>query len=519
MQMTLQAYRPEPLTNFADPREAQAFQAALEKVAAELGRTYPLIINGERVTTAETFASINPARPAQVVGHVASAGQAEFEAAMVAAQKAFETWSRTAPEARARILLRAAAKLRREKHYYSAWMVYEVGKTWVEADADTAEAIDFLEFYAREMFRLAGPQEVTNNPGEENMLQYIPLGVGAVIPPFNFALAITCGMTVSAAVTGNTVLLKPAIPAPVIAYKMMELLEESGMPAGVVNYIPSAGAEVGQLMVADIRTRFVSFTGSREVGCKIYEEAAKVRPGQKWLKRVIAEMGGKDAIVVDEGVDLDDAAAGIVASAFGFSGQKCSACSRVIAHEKVYDELLAKVVERTQKLVVGDPADPKTNVGPVAEKKYFEKIVSYLAVGKAEGRLVTGGEPVELEGGYYIAPTIYADVDPCSRISCEEIFGPIVAFHKAPDFKTAIAWANNTDYGLTGAVYSNNREHLEYARREFHVGNLYLNRKCTGALVGVHPFGGFNMSGTDSKAGGYDYLIQFMQGKSVAEKF
>lgn len=517
--MSLTAYRPEPLTNFADPREAQTFQGALDQVAAELGRTYPLIINGERVSTAETFASINPARPAQVVGQVASAGPAEFEASMQAAQNAYQTWSRTSPDARARVLLRAAASLRRQKHYYSAWMVYEVGKTWVEADADTAEAIDFLEFYAREMIRLAGQQPVTAVPGEENGLTYIPLGVGAVIPPFNFALAITLGMTVSAAVTGNTVLLKPAIPAPVVAYKMMELLEAAGMPAGVVNYIPSAGAEVGQLMVADIRTRFVSFTGSREVGCKIYEEAAKVRPGQKWLKRVIAEMGGKDAIVVDEGTDLDEVATGIVASAFGFSGQKCSACSRVIAHENVYDELLAKVVERTKKLVVGDPADPKTNVGPVAEKKYFEKIVSYLAVGKGEGRLVAGGEPVALEGGYYIAPTIYADVAPDARISCEEIFGPVVAFHKAPDFKTAIAWANATDYGLTGAAYSNNREHIEYARREFNVGNLYLNRKCTGALVGVQPFGGFNMSGTDSKAGGYDYLIQFMQGKSIAERF
>jgi 1-pyrroline-5-carboxylate dehydrogenase len=517
--MSLLEYRPEPLTNFQDPVNAEAFRTALAKVAAELGRTYPLVINGERVMTDATFASINPARPSQVVGHVASAGKAEFERAMQAALAAFETWSRTEPATRARILLRAAAALRRRKHEFSAWLVYEVGKNWVEADADTAEAIDFLEFYAREMLRLAGPQPLTPSPGEENELRWIPLGVGAVIPPFNFALAITCGMTVSAAVTGNTVLLKPAIPAPVIAYKMMELLEEAGMPAGVVNYIPSAGAEVGQWMVADVRTRFVSFTGSREVGCKIWEEAAKVRPGQKWLKRVIAEMGGKDAIVVDVDADIEAAASGIVASAFGFSGQKCSACSRVIAHEGVYDELLAKVVAKTQALKVGDPTEQTTDVGPVAEQKYYEKVLSYLEIGKSEGKLVCGGEPVRTEsGGYYIAPTIFADVDPNARIAKEEIFGPVVAFHKAPDFETAIAWANDTDYGLTGAVYSNTRAHLEYARREFHVGNLYLNRKCTGALVGVHPFGGFNMSGTDSKAGGHDYLIQFMQAKSIAEK-
>jgi 1-pyrroline-5-carboxylate dehydrogenase len=517
--MGVAPFRPEPFTDFGLEENRRAFQAALERVQGELGRAYPLIISGDRMKGEQEFASTNPAAPVEVIGRVSQADRNHFEQAMQAAQGAFERWSRTDVRARARILLKAAAMLRRQKHLFSAMLVLEVGKTWQEADADTAEAIDFLEFYAREMLRLAAEDRLTRIPGEDNELVYVPLGVGAVIPPFNFPLAITCGMTASAIVTGNTVLLKPAVPAPVIAYKLVELLEEAGLPPGVVNYLPSEGPEVGEWMVSDSRTRFISFTGSRDVGVRIFEEAAKVRDGQRWLKRVVAEMGGKDCIVVDREANLVEAAAGIVQSAFGYGGQKCSACSKAIIHQEVYDEVLEMVVALTQRLKVGDPRNPEVDLGPLAGPKYYEKVLSYIEMGKGEGRLACGGEPLRTgTGGYFILPTVFADVDPHARIAQEEIFGPVVAFHRAPDFRTAIAMANDTEYGLTGAVYSRNREHLEYARREYMVGNLYFNRKCTGALVGVHPFGGFKMSGTDSKAGGYDYLQLFLQAKTISEK-
>jgi 1-pyrroline-5-carboxylate dehydrogenase len=519
MRMAVIEYRPEPFTNFRNDENARAFQAALERAQGELGREYPLIISGDRVFGEVKFDSVNPAEPGLVVGRVSQAGRNHFEQAMQAAQGAFETWSRTDPAARARILLRAAAMLRRRKHEFSAWLVLEVGKPWAEADADTAEAIDFLEFYAREMMRLTGEQRLTRQPGEDNDLIYVPMGVGAVIPPFNFPLAICCGMTAAAIVTGNAVLLKPAVPAPVIAYRLVELLEEAGLPPGVVNLIPSGGAEVGQWMVSDPRTRFVSFTGSRDVGVAICAEAAKVQPGQKWLKRVVAEMGGKDAIVVDRDADVTAAAMGIVSAAFGFGGQKCSACSRAILHDEVYDRVLELAVAMTERLRVGDPRLPETDVGPLAGPGYRDKVLQYIEIGKGEGRLMCGGGALDTPaGGYFVKPTIFADVDQHARIAQEEIFGPVVAFHRAPDFRTAVAMANDTDYGLTGAVYTRSREHIEYARREYMVGNLYINRKCTGALVGVHPFGGFKLSGTDSKAGGHDYLTLFLQAKSVSEQ-
>jgi 1-pyrroline-5-carboxylate dehydrogenase len=517
--MAVSEFYPEPFTDFSREEHAAAMRDAVAKVGRELGREYPLIIGGERVMTAQKFPSVNPSEVSEIIGHVSYPDPALCEKAMAAALAAFESWSRTDPVARVRVIFKAAALMRRRKHEFSAWMVHEAGKPWPEADADTAEAIDFMEFYGREMLRLAGEQRLTRVPGEDNGLYYIPLGVGAVIPPFNFPLAITCGMTAAAVVTGNTVLLKPAVPTPVVAYKMVELLEEAGLPPGVVNYIPSPGPEVGQWMVSHPLTRFVSFTGSRDVGVQIYAEAARVQPGQKWLKRIVAEMGGKDCIVVDREVDLDDAAAGIVSAAFGFAGQKCSACSKAVIHKEVYDEVLSRVVERTKRLNVTDARRPDCHVGPVAEKKYYEKILSYIEIGKGEGRLMCGGGPAREAGnGYFIQPTVFADVDPHARIGQEEIFGPVLAFHRAESFADAIRIANDTDYGLTGAVYSRNREHLEYARREYMVGNLYFNRKCTGALVGVHPFGGFKMSGTDSKAGGYDYLLLFLQAKAVSEK-
>ncbi|OQP04965.1 1-pyrroline-5-carboxylate dehydrogenase [Geobacillus sp. 46C-IIa] len=514
----VQPYRHEPLTDFTVEANREAFLEALKKVESELGRDYPLVIGGERVMTEDKITSINPANKTEVVGRVAKANKELAERAMKTADEAFRTWSRTSPEARADILFRAAAIVRRRKHEFSAWLVKEAGKPWREADADTAEAIDFMEYYGRQMLKLKDGIPVESRPGETNRFFYIPLGVGVVISPWNFPFAIMAGTTVASLVTGNTVLLKPASATPVVAYKFAEVLEEAGLPAGVLNYIPGSGAEVGDYLVDHPRTRFVSFTGSRDVGIRIYERAAKVQPGQIWLKRVIAEMGGKDAIVVDKEADLELAAQSIVASAFGFSGQKCSACSRAIIVEDVYDQVLNRVVELTKQLNVGDPAEQATFMGPVIDQNAYNKIMEYIEIGKQEGRLMTGGEGDDSKG-FFIQPTVFADVDPNARIMQEEIFGPVVAFAKARDFDHALEIANNTQYGLTGAVISRNRANLEKARHEFHVGNLYFNRGCTGAIVGYQPFGGFNMSGTDSKAGGPDYLILHMQAKTVSEMF
>lgn len=510
-------FRNEPLTDFQVPENRAQMLHALDTVASQLGRTYPLLIGGEQVSTEKAFTSINPSNLDQVVGYVAKADKTLAERAMQSALAAFETWKRKSFTERARYLFKAAAIMRRRKHEMSAWMCYEAGKTWAEADADTAEAIDFLEFYGREAIRIDQPQPLARIAGEDNEQYYIPLGVGIVIPPWNFPLAILTGMTSSAVVAGNTVLLKPASPTPVIAAKFVEIMREAGIPDGVINFVPGSGSEIGDYLVDHPKTRFISFTGSREVGVRIFERAAKVQPGQIWLKRVVAEMGGKDAIVVDSDADLEDAARQIVGSAFSFSGQKCSACSRAILHQDIYDRVAARVVELTNSLRVGPAHEETSQVGPVIDKAAYEKILEYIEIGKSEGHLLAGGGKAE-GNGYFIQPTVIGNVDPNARIAQEEIFGPVVALIKAKDFEDAIRIANDTQYGLTGSVFSRNRDHLEYAREEFHVGNLYFNRKCTGALVGVHPFGGFNMSGTDSKAGGRDYLLQFTQAKAVSEK-
>jgi len=398
-------------------------------------------------------------------------------------------------------------------------MIHEVAKTWAEADGDTAEAIDFLEFYGREMLRYgANDHPLVKIQGEENYLDYIPLGVVAVIPPWNFPLAIMAGMTSAAVVTGNTVVLKPSSDAPTIAYKFFEILEEAGLPAGVVNFMTGSGVEVGDIVVDHPKTRFIAFTGSREVGLRINQRAASVQDGQIWIKRVIAEMGGKDAIIVADDANLDDAATGVVQSAFGFQGQKCSACSRAIVDARVYDQMLERIVAQTEKIKVGDPNDATTSMSAVINEKAFKTINEYIEKGKSEGGRVLSGGGSDGEQGFFIEPTVIADVNPGATIEQEEIFGPVLAVIKAQDYDDALKIANDTQYGLTGAVYSADEEKLKRARREFHVGNLYLNRKCTGALVGVHPFGGFNMSGTDSKAGGGDYLLLFMQAKVSAEK-
>ncbi|MEH7588604.1 L-glutamate gamma-semialdehyde dehydrogenase [Priestia megaterium] len=511
----IKQYKHEPFTDFTIAQNKDAFESALELVQSELGKDYPLVIGGELITTEDQIQSINPANKTEVIGRVSKADQDLAEKAMQAALSTFNTWKKEAPEARADILFRAADIIRRRKHEFSAYLVKEAGKPWKEADADTAEAIDFLEYYARQMVHLKDGAPVESREGEENKFNYIPLGVGVIISPFNFPLAIMAGTAAAAIVAGNTVLLKPANNTPVIAAKFVEVMKEAGLPDGVLNYVPGSGSEIGDYLVDHPKTRFVSFTGSREVGCRIYERAAKVQPGQIWLKRVIAEMGGKDTVVVDKDADLDLAASSIVYSAFGFSGQKCSAGSRAVVHQDVYDIVLEKAVALTKTLTMGSPEDVNTYMGPVIDQASFNKITKYIEIGKEEGRLMTGGEADDSKG-YFIQPTIIADVDEKARLMQEEIFGPVVAFCKARDFDHMMEIANNTDYGLTGALLSNTPEHIERAKEEFHVGNLYFNRGCTGAIVGYQPFGGFNMSGTDSKAGGPDYLLLHLQAKTTS---
>ncbi len=510
-------FRNEPFVDFSKPENRRAMEEALKKVALEFGQEYPMYIGGRKVTTTAKMTSTNPSRPSQVLGVVQSASAEDANQAIEAAAKAFESWKRVPAEQRAECLFRAAQIVRERKFEISAWICHEVGKSWVEADADTAETIDFCEFYAREMLRLAGPQPVTPMKGEKNFLVYIPLGVGAVIPPWNFPAAIATGMSVAALVTGNTVVLKPSEESPIIAAKMVEILYEAGIPKGALNFITGAGEVAGDALVKNPKTRFIAFTGSKEVGLLISEAAGKRAPGQLWIKRAVLEMGGKDSTIVDEEADLDAAVEGVAQAAFGYQGQKCSACSRAIVSERVYDAFLEKLVERTKKVTVGPSDDPNNYMGPVVSETALKSILGYIDVGKKEGKLLLGGARAPGEG-YFVQPTIIADVDPKARIAQEEIFGPVLAVIKAKNFEEALEIANNTEFGLTGAVYSRNKEKLRKAEESFHVGNLYLNRKCTGAMVGAHPFGGFNMSGTDSKTGGPDYLLHFLQGKSIAEK-
>lgn len=518
--MPMVPFSPEPFTDFTQEKEARAYADALLRTHAQLGASVPLVIGGERIYTEKRAYSINPSRKTDIVGFVSQAEPSDAERAIEAAWETFRTWSKVGPEARAGYLFKAAALLRARKHRFSALLTIEAGKPRAEADADTAEAIDFMEYYGRQMISMARRADdlLVPYPGEDNHLEYKPLGVGVVIPPWNFPLAILAGMTAASVVAGNTVVLKPASAASIIALKFYELLEEAGLPPGVVNFVPGVGSVIGDSLVKHRFTRFISFTGSREVGLHIHKLSAKVRKGQRWMKRFVGEMGGKDAIIVDREADLEAAAQGIVASAFGFSGQKCSSCSRVIVHKDVYEETVALAVELTKRLKVGDASDPSCDAGPVIDDAAHRKILGYVAVGRKEGRLLTGGSAIEPDQGFFIEPTVFADVSPSARIMQEEIFGPVVAFTKARDFDHALEIANNTEYGLTGSVYTRNRTNIERARDVFHVGNLYFNRKCTGAIVGVHPFGGFNMSGTDSKAGGPDYLQQFTQLKLSSEK-
>lgn len=513
----LAEFKNEPVLDFSLESNRKKQADALALVQSQLGREYDLIIGAERLKSGKTFTSINPGRKTEVVGVFQSATAEQTVYAIEAASRAFEDWKRIPANERADVLFRSAECLRSRRFECNAWMIIETGKTWVEADADTAEAIDFCEFYGREALRYAGPQPLTKLQGEDNELCYIPLGVGAVIPPWNFPCAIMVGMTTAALVAGNTVVLKPSSDSPAIAAFFMGILAEAGLPAGIVNFVTGSGGIVGNALVEHPKVRFIAFTGSKEVGLHINRESAIPRPGQIWIKRVVAEMGGKDFIIVDEDADLDSALSGVVASAFGFQGQKCSACSRLIVHAKVYDDFVQKLADRVKKLKVGPATNSESYMGPVINEKAMKSILQYIEIGKREGTLVAGGGPAEGDG-FYIQPTVIADVDPQARIAKEEIFGPVLAVMKAQDLDDAIRIANGSEYGLTGAVYSKSREHIQRAKEECHVGNLYVNRKCTGALVGVHPFGGFNMSGTDSKAGGRDYLLLFTQAKVISEK-
>jgi 1-pyrroline-5-carboxylate dehydrogenase len=515
--LELPAYANEAYADFSLPANRQGQSEALARVRSQLGAAYTNWIAGRPVSGGAWLESVNPSLPAEIIGRHAKCDAAEAVRAVEDAHAFFPEWAATPVEQRIRILLDTAAILRSRKFEFNAWMILEAGKSWIEAEADTSEAIDFCEYYARQMLRYANPDPIVQLPGEKNDLVYIPLGVGIVIPPWNFPLAILVGTVVSALVCGNTVVLKPSSETPIIAAKFVEALHEAGLPPRALALCVGSGAEVGDTLVAHPKTRFISFTGSREVGLRINELAARPQKGCIWIRRVVAEMGGKDAIVVDADCDLEAAAKGIVAAAFGFQGQKCSACSRAIIHEAVYDRLLESIRVKTESLRLGPAEDPGNHVGPVISARARKTILDYIETGKQEGRLIIGGGAAPGDG-FYIQPTVIADVPSTARIFQEEIFGPVLAVTPARDFDHALALANDSDYGLTGAVYSNNHAHLDKARSLFHVGNLYLNRKCTGAMVGAHPFGGFNMSGTDSKAGGPDYLLQFLQAKSIAEK-
>ncbi len=500
--------------DFAITTQRTLAAEALKTVHAQLGQRYNPIINGESVETDAVVESVNPAKPSEIVGKLSLASQDQADQAIAAAKVAFPAWAATPAKERAAILRRAAEIMEARRHELNAWMVYEVGKPLGQADPEVSEAIDFCRYYAAEMESLNAGYAY-DYPGETNRYRYFPRGLAVVISPWNFPLAIATGMTVAALVTGNCTILKPAENSAVIAAKLAEILLEAGMPAGVFQYLPAKGSTVGAHLVNHPDVHMIAFTGSREVGCRIYADAAQWRPGQRHMKRVIAEMGGKNAIIIDESADLDQAVQGVVYSAFGFSGQKCSACSRAIVVASVYDTFVHRLVEATRSLNVGDPAQPSTKIGPVIDAKAQATIQQYIKKGKAEATLAL--EMPAPETGYFVGPTVFTDVPPHAVIAQEEIFGPVLAVIKAQDFEDALRTANDTDYGLTGGLYSRTPSHIERVQTEFVVGNLYINRGITGAVVSRHPFGGGKMSGVGSKAGGPDYLLQFLEPRHVSE--
>ena len=508
----------EPLTDFARADNRQAMQQALRQVVEQFGHTYPPVIEGVSIPTQDWSESVNPSHCRQVVGRCGRATITDAEHAIVAARKAFPLWRDTEPQKRADLLFRMAEVMRRRRFELAAWEVHECGKPWREADGDVAEAIDYCCYYAREMLlRLAAPLR-HDLPGEENAYAYEGRGVAVIIAPWNFPLAILCGMATAALATGNTVILKPAEPSSVIGAKLMEVFIEAGLPPGVAAYLPGSGRVIGPVLVGHRDVALIAFTGSREVGLSINRQAADMVPGQDHLKRVIAELGGKNAIIVDEDADLDEAVHGVVESAFGYAGQKCSACSRVVVLEVIYDRFLERLVEAARSLKVAPAEDPGCSVPPVIDAGAQKRILEVIEKSKGEGRLVFAGDAGTLaEEGYFIGPHIFADVPPTAALPQEEIFGPVLAVLKARNLDEGLEIANGTSYALTGGLYSRSPHHIARIKRDFRVGNLYINRKITGALVERQPFGGFKMSGIGSKAGGPDYLLQFVLPRTITE--
>lgn len=508
-------FRNEPPADFAIREQREAMHKALREWKASFGKTYPLVIDGKEVKTTKTIQRVNPSKTTEMIGAVCAAGTAEAEKAVQAAKAAAPAWAKTSPEERARLLDKLADKMVKDKYRLAALQVLEVGKGWREADGDVAEAIDFCRYYAREMRTLARPQRMGRVPGEVSLYHYQPRGISLVIAPWNFPLAILTGMTVASLVTGNTVLMKPAEQSSVTASELMRMMREVGFPAGVCHYLPGYGEEVGEYLVSHKDVSVIAFTGSKPVGLHILRQAQVVHPGQTHIKRVLAELGGKNAIIIDSDADLDEAVTGVIYSAFGFQGQKCSACSRVIVLEPVYDRFLDRIVEAAKSLHLGASEDPRAFMGPVVDEEAFTRIMATIESAKAKARLAFQGQAPG--GGYFVPPTIFADVDPNSDLAQKEIFGPVLAVIRAKDMDEALKIANSTEYALTGGLYSRSPATIERVKREFEVGNLYINRGNTGALVERHPFGGFKMSGVGSKAGGPDYLLQFMEPRVITE--
>ncbi|MEX2120673.1 MAG: L-glutamate gamma-semialdehyde dehydrogenase [Pirellulales bacterium] len=514
----LPVFRNEPPADFARQDDRRLMREALAEVKSRLGGHHALWIDGQAVESGGRIESLDPSRREQLVGTAAAASAEQAAQAVAAAREAFPGWSALGVEVRAEFLLRAAEEMRRRRFELAAWEVYECGKGWRESDADVCEAIDFCEFYVRDALVLQSPRGL-DVPGEENRFSYFPRGVVAVIPPWNFPLAILTGMTVAGLVTGNTVVMKPSEQAPVMAAKLMEVFAGLDLPPGVLNYLPGIGEVAGAALVEHPDTAVIAFTGSREVGLLINRRAAEVSAsGIGCVKRVIAEMGGKNAIIIDEDADLDEAVLAVVKSAFGYQGQKCSACSRAIVLERVYQPFLERLVEATRSLQVGPAEDPATSVGPLIDAEARERVLRYIELARREGREVLSVDVGPLaEQGFFVGPHIFADVPPAARLAQEEVFGPVLAVIRVADLDEAIRVFNGTDYALTGGIFSRSPANLERARRELLVGNLYLNRGITGALVGRQPFGGFKMSGIGSQAGGHDYLLQFMIPRTITE--
>lgn len=512
-------FRNEPPTDFSRRDQREDFKAALKEVRAQFPMDAPLVINGRRVETEEKLDNVSPSEKALMLGRASCATAQHVDDAVKGARAAYRDWSMQPPEARAAVLIRAAELMRRRKFYFCAVLVFEAAKPWREAHADVDEAIDFLEYYAREMMRLGRPKRL--QPwilGENNDLEYHPLGVVGVIGPWNFPLAIPVGMAAAALVAGNTVLLKPAEQTPLVASLFVKLMEEAGLPDGVLQFIPGRGEICGARMVQHPDVNMVVFTGSREVGLLIVRESAKMQDGQPFVKRVVTEMGGKNAIIVDSSADLDSSVPDAIYSAFGFSGQKCSACSRLILLKDVYEEYVKRLKEGVEALKVGPAEQPGTQVGPVIDAEAQAKVQSYIEVGKKEAKTLFSANIGDLaERGFFAAPSVFEAKSPSHRLAQEEIFGPVLTVLRAKNFEEALEIANGTPYALTGGVHSRTLSNLQRARREYAAGNLYLNRTITGAIVGRQPFGGYRLSGIGSKAGGPDYLKQFLVARCITE--